>query len=138
MGVGMRSKALFSAMVFAVALAVGCGPDSPDDVPEFSVLPGTGDGRPTFLRVLGSDGTPFIGQIGDSTGNRTVDGIIPQDYVIENARDSIFGSFTKTRGGRQLLIAQLFRNGQVVSQQQTTVSRGTVTVSSPLDTPDNP
>ena len=129
---GRWSRAVVAALAALSLVALACGPDEPD---ELRVRAGIGNDSFPFFRVIGTDLTKFRGQIGDSTGNRSVDGIVPQDFVLENARNFVSGSFTKTVSGRQALTAQLFVDGELRAEQTTNVEGGTVSVSAPIDSP---
>jgi hypothetical protein len=117
------------------ALVVSCGPNDPRG--DFKVFEGIGregfDGD-TFFRVIGSDGTPFRAEFQDQeTKLPPVNGAIPVDYIVEDAREFVAGTFTKTAPGGQTLIVQLFVAGEVRDQDTTRAQGGTVSVSSPVD-----
>lgn len=85
-----------------------------------------------FVRVVGSAGTPFVGQILDGSGSRSVDGIVPEDFVVGTPRSFISASFTKTQEGLQTITAQIFLDGTLTAEQSTTTNFGSVSVSAPI------
>lgn len=88
--------------------------------------------RQVFVRVVGTAGTPFVGQILDGSGGRSVDGIIPEDFVLGTPRGFVSASFSKTAAGLETITAQVFVDGQLAAEQSTTTSFGSVTVNAAL------
>jgi len=144
-------RAAGSAVVIGVlAMLVGsvaCGPTdrraeatpsvtptatpTPTPSPSPSVAP-TVVFRQVFLRVEGTAGTPFVGQIIDGSGSRTVDGVVPQDFVLATPREFVSATFSKTAEGLSTIQAQIFVDGVRVAEQSTTTNFGSVTVNVPL------
>jgi len=85
-----------------------------------------------FVRVVGTAGTAFVGQLLDGSGSRSVDGVIPEDFVLSTPRGFISASFSKTEAGLATITAQVFVDGALVAEQSTTTNFGSVTVNVPL------
>jgi hypothetical protein len=88
--------------------------------------------RQAFVRVVGTAGTPFVGQILDGSGGRSVDGVIPEDFVLGTPRSFVSASFSKTEAGLATITAQIFVDGVLTAEQSTTTNFGSVTVNAPL------
>lgn len=84
--------------------------------------------RQAFVRVVGTAGTPFVGQLIDGSGSRSVDGVVPQDFVLGTARDFISATFSKTDAGLGTITGQIFVEGSLVAEQSTTTNFGTITI----------
>ncbi len=97
-----------------------------------STVTGTPSFSQAFVRVVGTAGTPFVGQLLDGSGSRSVDGIIPEDFVLSTPRDFISASFSKTEEGLATITAQVFVDGALVAEQSTTTNFGSVTVNTSL------
>lgn len=82
--------------------------------------------------MVGSAGTPFVGQIIDGSGSRSVDGIVPEDFVLATPRSFISASFSKTEAGLGTITAQIFVDGVLAAEQSTATNFGSVTANATL------
>lgn len=145
-----NARVLFTALAIA-ALAAGCEPT--DRRAEATPSP-TASGTPTetatptpsptpdrtatpefvnaFVRVVGSAGTPFTGQILDASGSRTIDGVVPEDFVLINPQTFISFIVSKTQEGLETVTAQIYVNNELVGEQSTSTEFGSVTVNASL------
>lgn len=136
--------ALFASLAFACGptnrrgeVAAGTPTPTPTASPSPSPSP-TPSASPTprlvqaFVRVEGTAGTPFVGQVLDGSGSRTVDGVIPQDFVLGTPRSFISATFSKTAEGLTTLTVRVFVDGVAQAEQSTTTNFGSVTVNVPL------
>jgi hypothetical protein len=144
-GVSRRRRAALALVPLLAVACAACGPTdrrgeatpsppaalTPTATPTPVGTP-TPEFRQTFVRVLGTPGTRFTGLLIDGSGSRSVDGEIPEDFVLDNPRGFISASFTKSDDGLQTITAQIVIDRVVVAEQSTTTDRGSITVNASL------
>ena len=136
-------------LIFGLLLSA-CGPENRRDIgtptpaegatptPTSTQLPF--DVTPTpifvFVRLSGNAGTAFRGQIQNGNGSSSIEGTIegPRgvEFVIQNPTSFVSVTASKSNEGRQLLRAELFVGGELVSSEVTDAEFGSVTVNGTL------
>lgn len=84
-----------------------------------------------LVRVGGTPGLSFSGSYGTLDGQRSVDGVTPQEYEVEvdtgvMSFDSITASMQKRAQDQSELTVEIVEDGEVVAAQTTTAQFGVV------------
>lgn len=131
-GAGMRLSISLVGLALLVVCLSACGPDEPNDnegfnlptaTPPFTASPSPTQspppqGTPTrvgvhqaVVRIRGTSGATFRGQLSDGSSNQSIDGTIPAEFSLVNARSFVSASANVTSAGRNELTVQILVDG---------------------------
>ena len=114
------------------------GPDSPiEEPPAEEPVPAEPEGgtETVTVRVIGTDGLAFTGDIGSLDGSRSVEGAVPQEYEVQVQTgefdfDTVYAFFSRdfTDESEGTLGVQVVYDGEVVKEGETSAQAGSVSV----------
>ncbi len=153
-GVGMRLSISLTGLVLFSACFSACGPSTPNDnagfilptaTPQFTASPSPTQtppvqGTPTksgvhqaIVRIRGTSGAEFRGQLSDGSSNQSIDGTIPAQFPLSNVRTFVSASANITSAGRNELTIQILVDGQVKDERTAFSESASVSLTVPLD-----